>query len=164
MNRKVWTTLIVSLFLGVFLYFSYQQIQPDVIENAPDWLPLQEALTLASDSETDQDKLILIDIYESGCRFCRQMEREVYPSESIRTLIDRSFHPVKVNGNSDEPVLYQGEQMTGREFASLMGVTAFPYTVVMDAEGNVIDNRRGYMGVSDLSRFLNQALRTVTES
>lgn len=164
MKRKAWTTLVVALFLGVFLYYSYQQIQPDQIENAPDWLPLQDALVLAEETDTDNQKLLLIDIYESGCRFCRQMEREVYPSESIRTLIDRSFHPVKVNGNSDESVRYQGETMTGREFASLMGVTAFPYTVVMNAEGDVIDNRRGYMGVSDLSRFLNQALREQNNS
>lgn len=158
MNRKTWAALIVTLFLAIFLFFSYQQILPQQIENAPDWMTLQDALEEANLSESES-RLILVDIFEVGCRFCRQMEREVYPSESIRTLLDRSFYPVKVNGNSDEPVIYKGETLTGREFASLMGVTAFPFTVVLDREGNVVDNRRGYMGISDLSRFLNRALR-----
>lgn len=154
MNRKILIGSYIAGFLAVFFYFSIQQILPEEIDNAPEWMPIDHAMAEANESE----KLILVDIYEVGCRFCRQMKREVYPSETIRTLIDRSFHPVQIDGNSDETILYQGETITEKEFASKMGVTAFPFTVVLDANGNVIDKRRGYMGTSDLSRFLNNAL------
>jgi thioredoxin-related protein len=159
MRRKVIIGSVITAFIALFLYFSFDQVTPREIENAPDWKPLETALS--GGEALEEGKLILIDIYEVGCRFCRQMEREVYPSESIRTLIDRSFIPVKVNGNSDNTIVYNGETMTEQQFASKMGLTAFPFTVVMDTEGNVLKTRRGYMGVVELSRFLNEALNEV---
>ncbi|MEX2602324.1 MAG: thioredoxin fold domain-containing protein [Balneolaceae bacterium] len=156
MKRKIVTGSVLTLFIAVFLYFSFDHITPNEIENAPDWMPLEEALTQAS--LNNSDKLILIDIYETGCRFCRQMEREVYPSETIRTLIDRDFYPVKINGNSEAVIEFLGEPMMEKEFSSKMGVTAFPFTVIMDSSGNVVDRRRGFMGTMDMSRFLNGAL------
>ncbi len=159
MRRKIIIGSLITAFIIAFLYISLNQITPQEIENAPDWVPLESAISQLQTVESD--RLILIDIYEVGCRFCRQMEREVYPSESIRTLIDRSFIPVKINGNSDNTVVYQGETMTEQQFANKMGLTAFPFTVVLDADGNVLRTRRGYMGVAELSRFLNDALREV---
>jgi thioredoxin-related protein len=159
MRRKIIIGSLIAAFIAVFLYISINQIKPQEIENAPDWVPLESAVSQLQAEESD--RLILIDIYEVGCRFCRQMEREVYPSESIRTLIDRSFIPVKINGNSDNTVLFQGETMTEQQFANKMGLTAFPFTVVLDQDGNVLRTRRGYMGVAELSRFLNDALREV---
>jgi len=162
MSRSILFGTFIAGFILLYLYISFNQIVPVEIENAPDWIPLESALEQSREESTG--RLVLIDIFEVGCRFCRQMEREVYPSESIRTLIDRSFYPVKVNGNSDREIQFLGETMTEQEFAAKMGVTAFPFTVVLDPEGNVISSRRGYMGVSDLSRFLNEALRESQES
>jgi thioredoxin-related protein len=159
MSRKIIIGSLVAAFIAVFFYISINQIKPQEIENAPDWVPLESAISQLQ--EEPSDRLILIDIYEVGCRFCRQMEREVYPSESIRTLIDRSFIPVKINGNSDNTIVFQGETMTEQQFANKMGLTAFPFTVVLDQDGNVLRTRRGYMGVAELSRFLNDALREV---
>lgn len=159
MRRKIITGGIITAFIAVFFYFSIDQITPKEIENAPDWIPLETALTHVQNEQSD--RLILIDIYEVGCRFCRQMEREVYPSESIRTLLDQSFIPVKINGNSDNTIYFNGETITEQQFANRMGLTAFPFTVVMDSDGNVLKSRRGYMGVAELSRFLNDALTDV---
>jgi thioredoxin-related protein len=154
MTRKVIIGSVIALFIAVFAYFSFVQIQPEQIENEPDWLVLQEAMEKAS----ADNRLVLVDIFEVGCQWCRKMNREVYPSPTIRSIIDREFYPVKVNGNSDNRVVFRGEEITEQEFASLMGLTAFPFTVVLDAEGNVIDRRRGYMDTQSLSRFLRNAL------
>jgi thioredoxin-related protein len=159
MRRKIIIGAVFTAFIAVFLYFSLHQVTPQEIENAPDWVSLEAAISQLQTEEAD--RLILVDIYEVGCRFCRQMEREVYPSESIRTLIDRSFIPVKINGNSDNTVVYRGETMTEQQFANRMGLTAFPFTVVLDADGNILRTRRGYMGIAELSRFLNDTLREV---
>lgn len=159
MRRKIITGSVITAFIAVFFYFSIDQITPKEIENAPEWTPLETAFAEVQGSRSD--RLILIDIYEVGCRFCRQMEREVYPSESIRTLLDQRFIPVKINGNSDNTIHFNGESMTEQQFANKMGLTAFPFTVVMDSDGNVLKTRRGYMGVVELSRFLNDVLREV---
>lgn len=156
MKRPLIITGIVILFLAIFLFFAFDQISPEEIENAPDWMTIEKATEVAS----ADDKLILVDVYEVGCKFCRAMEREVYPAPSVRAVLDRDFHPVKINGNSDKIIRFRGEEISEKDFASIMGVTAFPFTVVLDADGNVIDRRRGYMDVVSLTRFLRNAAET----
>lgn len=154
MNRKVIIGLLVAGFIGIFAYYSFSQITPEEIENAPEWMPLETAQTQAS----AEDKLIMIDIYEVGCQYCRAMEREVYPAPTIRAILDRDFYPVKINGHSENAIVYKGEEITEAEFARQMGVTAYPFTVIMDGEGNVVDTRRGYMSVINFSRFLKDSV------
>ena len=160
MSRKTIIGAIIAVFIGVFIYFSFSQITPEEIENAPEWMPLH----IAMDQASANDRLLMIDIYEVGCRFCRMMDREVYPAPTIRTILDRSFYPVKVNGHSENKLVFNGQEMTEKEFASRMGVTAYPFIVVMDAEGNVIDRRRGYQDVVGFSRFLNAAADKKSQS
>lgn len=160
MNRKVIVGAVITLFIFIFAYFSFSQIVPQEIENAPQWMNLNQAMTLAS----NDDRLVMIDIFEVGCQFCRQMDRETYPSPSVRSVLDRAYHPVKINGNSESMMIFMGEEMAARDFAARMGVTAFPFTVIMDAEGNVIDRRRGYQDVVGFTRFLNGAIEKRRES
>ncbi len=155
MKRKVVIGTLIAIFIAIFGYFSFSQILPEEIENAPEWLALDEALELASQN----NRLLMIDIYEVGCQFCRKMDRETYPAPSVRAVLDRSYHPVKINGHSDSTVNFLGEEMTESQFASRMGVTAYPFVVVMDANGNVIDRRRGYQDIVGFSRFLNNAVQ-----
>ena len=160
MKRPLIITGVIALFIGIFAYNAMDTITPKEIENAPDWMELDEAITLA---ESD-DKLVLIDIFEVGCQFCREMNREVYPAPSTRAVIDRDFHPVKVNGNSDNLITFMGEEMTEQEFANKMGLSAFPFTVILDKEGNIIDKRRGFMDVRGLTQFMRNAKEKVTQS
>lgn len=160
MKRPLIITGVIVLFIGIFAYNAMDTITPKEIENAPDWMELDEAITLA---ESD-DKLVLIDIFEVGCQFCREMNREVYPAPSTRAVIDRDFHPVKVNGNSDNLITFMGEEMTEQEFANKMGLSAFPFTVILDKEGNIIDKRRGFMDVRGLTQFMRNAKEKVTQS
>jgi thioredoxin-related protein len=160
MNRKVIIGLLVTAFIGVYAFYSFQQITPQEIENAPEWIPLETAQAQAA----AEDKLIMIDIFEVGCQFCRAMEREVYPSPSVRAVLDRDFVPVKINGHSENMITFNGEQMTEQQFASEMGVTAYPFTVIMDSEGNVIDSRRGYMNIVNFSSFLRSTVEKKTQT
>lgn len=160
MNRKVIIGAIIAMFIAIFAFFSFSQIVPQEIENEPDWMPLHVAMEQAA---TD-DRLIMVDIYEVGCQFCRKMDRETYPSPSVRAVLDRAYHPVKINGNSENRMIFQDEELTERAFANMMGVTAFPFTVILDADGNVIDRRRGYQDVVGFTRFLNQAVEKRDDS
>jgi len=159
MKRSLIITTFVVAFLGIFLFFAFSQVTPEEIENAPDWLSIEEAMEKAQ----DDGRLLVIDIFEVGCQFCRAMNREVYPAPSTRAVIDRDFHPVKINGNSDNMITFMGEEMTESQFANSLGLTAFPFTVIMDAEGTVIDRRRGYLGVSEITRFMRNAREKVAE-
>ncbi len=160
MNRKLVIGLIITIFIGIFAYFSLQQIQPADIENAPEWTTLEQATERAA----AEDRLIMIDIYENGCQFCKAMERDVFPAPAVRAVLDRDYVPVRVNGHAESILTYKGEQMAAKEFAQEMGVTAYPFTVLMDADGNVIDSKRGYQDVVTFSRFLRSAIQQRTEN
>lgn len=154
MNRKLLIGLGIVIFLSIFAYYAAQQVQPEDIENAPDWVALDDAINRAS----QENRLVMIDIFEVGCQFCRAMDREVYPSPSVRAVLDRDFVPVKINGHSDNMLTFLGEEMSQKDFAARMGVTAYPFTVLMDAEGNVLASRRGYQDIVSFSRFLRNTV------
>jgi len=160
MNRKIIIGSVIALFIFIFAYYSFNQILPQEIENAPEWMSMEQAMTQAS----LDDRLVMVDIYEVGCQFCRKMDRETYPSPSVRSVLDRAYHPVKINGNSEAMMNFLGEEIAERDFAARMGVTAFPFTVIMDSDGNIVDRRRGYQDVVGFTRFLNSAVEKSRES
>ena len=106
---------------------------------------------------SNEEKLIFIDVYENNCQWCQKLKREVYPDPAIRSILDNNFYTVKINGNSDDRVHYQGKFITQVEFSAIIGVTAYPFLVVMNPEGEVVDQHLGYTDVEGLSRFLKSA-------
>lgn len=151
MSRKVLFGSLIALFIALFTWFSIHQIVPEEIENAPEWMSLEHALDMAGAS----DKYVMIDIFEVGCQFCRKMDRETYPAPSVRAALDRGYYAVKINGHSERTLTFLGEEMMEREFAVRMGVTAYPFVVLMSPDGTVLDRRRGYQDVVGFTRFLN---------
>lgn len=153
MNRKATAGFLVAILAVLFAVYAFWGLQEEEIENAPDWMPLGEALQKAA----DENKLVFIDIYEPDCQWCRKLKREVYPSETARAELDSNFYPVKIDGTSDDRVHYKGKFITQVEFSAMIGVTAYPYLVVMGPDGEVIASHRGYLDVGAFSRFLNSA-------
>lgn len=158
MNRKVLAGLLITIFIALISVYSFIQMQPETIENEPNWIPLNEAFEKAS----DEQKLIFIDFYEDNCQWCQKLKKEVYPDPAIRMILDNHFYTVKINGNSDDRVHYNGKFITQVEFSAMMGVQAYPYLVAMDSEGEVIDYHLGYTDVEGLSLFLQSAIAKLT--
>lgn len=150
MNKKIIISGIVILFLGVFIFNALSEVKPEKIENAPDW----RTVTTAVDEAKSSDKLLLVDVYEVGCKYCRAMEREVYPDSTVRAVLDAGFVPVKVNGNGEDIIEFKGQQMTEAEFAKKYNVRAFPTTLILDADGRMLKKFTGYMNVDELRRFM----------
>ncbi len=140
----------MTVFLGVFLYYSLQSVKPQVIENAPNWVSLEAAQKQAIDT----NKLIMVDVYEVGCKYCRAMEREVYPDTTVRVVIDQGYIPVKLDGNSEEFISFNGVEMQAREFAQSKGAFAFPTVLVLTPQGDVLKKRTGFMNIDELRQFL----------
>ena len=113
MTKKSIIAIVLGAFLGVFVYNAIQKTAPVEIQNAPDWRSLDVGLQEAKDS----DKLVLVDVYEDGCKYCRAMEREVYPDTTVRAVLDAGYIPVKVNGNTDEPLRFRGQELSSRTWA-----------------------------------------------
>ena len=153
MKKKYIIIGAISLFIAYFLYSSLQTVQPEINLNSPDWVALNEASDLARQA----DKLILVDVFEVGCKYCRAMDREVYPDSTVRAVMDPAFVPVKLDGNSEELVSFNGVESTASEFAKSKGAYVFPTTLILDADGNVINSRTGFMSADELRDFLYRA-------
>ncbi|SMO93311.1 thioredoxin family protein [Gracilimonas mengyeensis] len=152
MSKKSIIIVVIALFLGFFVYRSLTNVQPKTNDNSPDWVPLEEAREQAATS----DKLIFVDVFEIGCKYCRAMDREVFPDSTVRKVLDANYIPVRLDGNSEEMITFKGEEMSARTFAQSKGAYVFPTSLILDAEGNVVRKKTGYMGVDDFRNFLYQ--------
>ncbi|MEQ8578856.1 MAG: thioredoxin family protein [Balneola sp.] len=150
MKKRLAILIGIGIFLGIFLYSSLRSVEPKEIENAPNWVTLEAAQQEALQS----DKLIMVDVYEVGCKYCRAMEREVYPDTTVRIVLDQGYIPVKLDGNSEETIRFNGEVLSAREFAQKKGAYAFPTVLVLNANGDVLKKRTGFMNVDELRQFL----------
>ena len=150
MSKKVIITLGIAVFVGVYLMNALKNTAPLEIENAPEWRTISEAQEEARETE----KLILVDVFEIGCKYCRAMEQEVYPDSTVRAVLDAGYIPAKVDGNSTELITFNGQRMEARKFAQDHGVFVFPGTLILDAEGNLVKQRTGFMNVDELRQFL----------
>ncbi|MBO6523069.1 MAG: DUF255 domain-containing protein [Balneolaceae bacterium] len=152
MSKKIIITGVISTFIAIFLFNALKTTAPQEIENAPEW----RTLAAAQEEAKESDKLILVDVYEVGCKYCRAMEREVYPDSTVRAVLDAGYIPAKVDGNSEELITFNGEQVMARNWAQSQGVYVFPGTLILDAEGNQVKQRTGFMNVDELRQFLYQ--------
>ncbi|MCG8374288.1 MAG: DUF255 domain-containing protein [Balneolales bacterium] len=150
MSKKVVITIGIAAFVAVYLVNALKNTAPLEIENAPEWRTIAEAQEEARETE----KLILVDVFEIGCKYCRAMEQEVYPDSTVRAVLDAGYIPAKVDGNSTELITFNGQQMEARKFAQDHGVFVFPGTLILDAEGNLVKQRTGFMNVDELRQFL----------
>ena len=150
MNKRIIIFGGIAIFVGIFLYSSLKSVEPQLIENAPQWRTLEVAQQEAAES----NKLIMVDVYEVGCKYCRAMEREVYPDTTVRVVMDQGFIPVKLDGNSEEMITFNGNEMQAKEFAQSKGAYAFPTVIVLTAQGEVVKKRTGFMNVDELRQFL----------
>lgn len=151
MTRKLALGVLLS-FLLIAGWFAIQEAAPTNTEGLTDWVSFEEAFEIAQ----QDNKLLLLDIYEVGCKFCREMEETVYPSPAVKAIIEQSYVPVRIDGNSDTPLVWKGETIPSSQFAQEMGVSAYPYTVIMTPEGKVLDRKRGFLSALEFSQLLRQ--------
>lgn len=78
-------------------------------------------------------RLILLDLTAEWCQFCRKMDEVTYRNQDVVELINRQFVPVRVDdkGRSELAVRYQG--------------VVRPATIILDAKGNELIRKPGYL-------------------
>ncbi len=81
-----------------------------------------------------------------GCYHCDRMKSETYQDPSIQMRIAEDFESVIVD-QTDRP-----------DWVHEMGVTLFPTTLVLDADGNVSTRLPGYVSARDLTGRLRMVL------
>jgi thiol:disulfide interchange protein len=96
---------------------------------------LRSALRTAS----DQNKVIVVDLYADWCGYCKRMDKTVYSDPKVAAL---GSEVVFLKLNADD----RGE---GQQFARQNRVTGLPTTIILDHRGSVVNKRTGYIGSPD---------------
>lgn len=114
---------------------------------AVEWKGWNAGLAAAASSH----RPVVVDVYTDWCRWCKQMDREVYGRADVAQYLAAHFVTVKLNAESGEPVSYQGRSSNARALASSFGVSGYPTTIFLASDGERLANVPGYI---EPARFL----------
>ncbi len=118
--------------------------------NEIDWITLEEAQQNAA----EDGKKILVNVYTDWCEFCKKLDSDVYPDTTVRMNMDSFYHSVRINGESEDLISFNGESMSKIDFARELGVRSYPTILFIDSEGELILQINGYMPVNDFQNML----------
>jgi thioredoxin-related protein len=66
--------------------------------HALEWKSYEEAKAL----QKQNNKLIMLDVIRTNCRYCENMERDVFDDGAMGAWIEERFIPVKLNLDTDK--------------------------------------------------------------
>ncbi len=118
--------------------------------NGIEWISLEEAQRLSS----KDGKKIMIDVYTDWCEYCKKLEENVYPDSSVVRNLNKFYHLVKLNAESDDEIRFKGELTTHYDLAKSLGVRSYPTILFLDSHGDLILQINGYMPASDFTNML----------
>ncbi len=114
---------------------------------AGEWKSWNAGLSAAQAS----NRPVIVDVYTDWCRWCRQMDRDVYGRPDVQQYLGTHFVTVKLNAESSESVTYRGRTLSARSLASSFDVSGYPTTIFLASNGDHLVNVPGYV---DADRFL----------
>ena len=156
------------LFLLSFIpLLSFPQGKPI---NSINWVSLTEAEKYSE----KYNKNMLIYFYRNNCDYCKRMKNEVLSDPQIIKLINENFFPVKLDGKSKKPIMYNGKKYindvsieedpnsTWRHnlFFELVSPTKgnfyWPTVVIVDGENKKVAQLPGFKSKQQLLRSLGR--------
>lgn len=114
---------------------------------AVEWKSWNAGLASASASR----RPVLVDVYTDWCRWCKQMDRDVYARTDVSQYLAQHFVTVRLDAEGGELVSWQGRNMSARSLASSFDVSGYPTTIFLTSSGEHLVNVPGYV---EPGRFL----------
>lgn len=102
------------------------------------WLGIEEAKALAA----SQKKPVLVDVYAEWCGPCKNMDKTVFPDDSVQLILKSRYVLAKING--DDPVF-------GDTLRKQFHIKAYPTYIVLTPTGR---ERKRYVGFYPRSPFI----------
>jgi thioredoxin-related protein len=115
--KRIFLPSIALLTIGLMISaFSFKGTTPKPEEKAKStatkpqetvkWLTWQEAV----EANKKEPKKFLVDVYTSWCGWCKVMDRETFPNDTIATYLAKNFHCVKLDAEMKESIEFNGHK------------------------------------------------------
>jgi thioredoxin-related protein len=108
-----------------------------------------------------EHKYVFVDVYATWCGPCKQMDKEVYTSFEVRTVMDSNFVAIKVQMDStrDDDEFVKKWHKEASKFRHY--VTAYPTLLFFSPEGKLISRKVGYHDPEKFISILNKVIDSV---
>lgn len=142
MKTKFAFIVVSALFLNA--------LTPVETSKAITWYELKEAQQLAQKN----DKKVLIYAEAVWCSYCQKMEKEVFPLGGVIDTMAEYYYPVRLDIESDKKHEFNGEVLTGSQFARKYRVQGTPTTFFINKEGKILGAQPGFIPADTFESLL----------
>ena len=144
-----------------FLVFFYSSLATSQTIN---WMSLEEALN----SQKNNPKKILIDVYTVWCGPCKLMDKKTFTNPDLVNYVNNHYYAVKFNGEGNEIIDFYGNTFSNpnyninrknsrnstHQFAQFLGVKGYPTTIFLSESGDLITPVVGYLNVHQFELYI----------
>jgi len=134
-NQMILRRAVYSILIGLMSASSFSLAGEKII-----WREFGEGVALAAKTK----KKIIIDVYTDWCGWCKTMDAKTYANGDVAKYLNQHYVAVKVNAESADKIVYDGESMSKQEFSSAFGISGFPSTLFLNTDGKPITIYPGY--------------------
>jgi thioredoxin-related protein len=148
------TNALVKLLLALLLAGAISAHAREV----PEWFA--ETMLDARDEAADaakHGKRLMLYFWLEGCPYCQRMTSVTFRDPAVLERLQRSFVPVGLNIRGDRDIAWtDGAMLTEKLLAARLQVRGTPTIVFLDAKGEIVLRRVGYVEPAQFARLLDE--------
>lgn len=133
--------LIPYLILSSFVISATALAQGNETSTEMKWYSMEDAQLKAE----QEGKKVLVFGYAVWCTYCRKMDKEVYTDTTVQREISEHFYPVRLNTESDNIIVFNGEEVKEGELAAYFRLTSLPTHYFVDEKGEILGTQPGFL-------------------
>jgi len=134
-----WSAIAGGLFVVAALAIQYWPA-PESVK----WLSFREA----KEEALRLNKPIFMDVFAEWCAPCKMMDRQVFPNDSVKSILSTRYVAAKINGD---------DGLEGDSIRMRMGVKAYPTYIVLSPSGKERKRFVGFVPTATLVRWLSDS-------
>ena len=128
MKKIIFTKLIPSLFILLFLFILIGPRNKETLKFPWDSYTVEEAINLSD------DRLIMIDFYADWWDLCNQLDTDTFSDKDVISYCTKKFINLKINTDTKY----------GSKIYKKYNITSLPTIIFLDGDGNKIKTIQGY--------------------